>query len=217
MAISNNQQAEWSLLERNFPSERLSVYIKTANGNLAIAYELFLWNTEASAAFWELIGYVEIAIRSIVDKQLIQLEPDRDWLISDNVFPATDPIRKVIQIARERAGSSTEIAHHHLVQQLPLGFFQTILSRRYLRLWPTIASGFKGGVRGSFSELSNLMHEFRTFRNRVGHHELLVNLDLANVNQKILRVAELADPEFKTWLIQITRVEEVLARKPILR
>jgi hypothetical protein len=51
-------------LERLFSAERLSTYIDHCDGNLAAAVEMYRWNSAITAAFWEPIGHLEVALRN---------------------------------------------------------------------------------------------------------------------------------------------------------
>ncbi len=77
-----------------------------------------------------------------------------------------------------------------------------------------LAGGFAGGARSSQKELSAAMFKLRKFRNRVGHHDLLVDDDLVQEFNNILRIAELIDPDFRTWLTKVSNVSLVIESKP---
>ena len=208
---NENQGRDFDVWKRNISPGRFKVYSNAAKGNENFASELYLWNSKTSAAFWELIGHLEIALRAVIDRQLIQAFPDDDWILSFKVFNESDPIRQVIRKAIYRAAGNS---HNQVIEQLPLGFVQVIVSKRYLRLWPHIAAGFTGGERHSFGEISALIKMFRLFRNRVGHHDLLVDEDLETIHRNLLRLAELVEPGFKSWLQTNTDVDSWIRQKP---
>lgn len=205
----------WELLSKHFLEERLHQYLIAAKQSRPCAIRLFIWNSKTSAAIWEVIGYVEVSIRTVVDKQLRKENAQGDWLINFNVFTSNDPIWKVVAIARTRVGKTSKMpTHSQILQQLPLGFFQTLLSKRYLRVWPMLAGGFTGGTRSSQKELSAAMFKLRKFRNRVGHHDLLVDDDLVQEFNNILRIAELIDPDFRRWLTKVSDVSGAIDSRP---
>ena len=209
------QDVSWSELAIFFSRERMSVYLDVSQGDHKAAKQLFLWNSKVAALFWEVIGLVEVAVRCTVDSQLSKAFPANDWLESNVVFSESDQIWKIITNARERVGGSIAgQRHHQVIQQLPLGFFQVLISKRYLRIWPDLASGFKGGDRGSHKELSQLMQFFREFRNRIGHHDLLNELDLGAAHDKLLRIAALVDPRLETWISQVSEVPKLRNKRP---
>lgn len=215
MQAGRPEITNWELLSKHFSDERLQQYLIAGKQNRSFAIRLFIWNSKTSASIWEVIGYVEVSIRTVVDKQFQVENGLGDWLINFNVFGPADPLWKVVTIARSRVGKTNVMpSHSQVLQQLPLGFFQTLLSKRYLRVWPMLAGGFAGGTRASQKELSAAMFKLRKFRNRVGHHDLLVDDDLVQEFNNILRIAELIDPNLRTWLTKVSDVFEAIDSRP---
>jgi hypothetical protein len=56
--------------ERSLSSERLSTYLAAANGDHAAALRLYVWNTEASAAFYGPLQALEIVVRNAFHREL---------------------------------------------------------------------------------------------------------------------------------------------------
>jgi hypothetical protein len=71
-------------LERLFSAERLSTYIDHCGGDFPAAVELYRWNSAITAAFWEPIGHLEVALRNTLDDRLAarhrRLERSGSWL-----------------------------------------------------------------------------------------------------------------------------------------
>jgi len=57
-------------LERLFSAERLSTCIEHCGGDFAAAVEMYRWNSAITAAFWEPIGHLEVALRNVLDQRL---------------------------------------------------------------------------------------------------------------------------------------------------
>lgn len=57
-------------LKRLFSAERLSTYINQCGGDFAAAIEMYHWNSAITAAFWEPIGHLEVALRNTLDERL---------------------------------------------------------------------------------------------------------------------------------------------------
>jgi len=58
--------------------------------------------------------------------------------------------------------------------------------------------------------MSNLV----PFRNRLAHHETIVQRPIAEHYEEMLTLAGLVDPEARVWIESISRVEQVLAERP---
>jgi len=64
------QQLSPSDLEHLFSAERLSTYLAHCEGDFAAAVEMYRWNSAITAAFWEPIGHLEVALRNTLDGRL---------------------------------------------------------------------------------------------------------------------------------------------------
>jgi hypothetical protein len=130
-------------------------FLKYSNGSTVKAQMLYVWNGKVSASLWEIVSYLEIAIRALVDSQFDSASQLANWLDDPEIIRSTDPIRSLIDQAKSKAliyrPSPTR---EQVLEQLPLGFLQALLSKRYLHLWPTLAAGFKGCRRSDQRETS---------------------------------------------------------------
>jgi hypothetical protein len=58
--------------------------------------------------------------------------------------------------------------------------------------------------------MSNLV----PFRNRLAHHETILSRPIASHYREMLTLAGLIDPEARTWIDSISRVDQVLGERP---
>lgn len=54
---------------------RLEPYMKQTAGNQELAWDLYEWNAEISAALFEVIHHVEVLVRNAMMRQLEALHP----------------------------------------------------------------------------------------------------------------------------------------------
>ena len=66
-----------ALLERRISADRLAPYKLTVGGELSAALDLYQWNAEVSAAFWVVLGHLEILVRNAMHEQLTALSVSR--------------------------------------------------------------------------------------------------------------------------------------------
>lgn len=59
-------------LEELFSSERLGTYLARSEGDFEASERLYRWNAAITAAFWEPIGHLEVALRNTLATQLAQ-------------------------------------------------------------------------------------------------------------------------------------------------
>lgn len=77
----------WQFYEHHFAAPRLRHYLDACSGDKVRAMLLYEWNTEISAAFWESLGHLEVALRNTIDRQMTsrQFSKNRDghWIYDD--------------------------------------------------------------------------------------------------------------------------------------
>jgi hypothetical protein len=216
------QLDKWEFLALTFSASRLSLYLQACDGDEQKAHELYVWNSEISSAFWELLGHVEVALRNKLSAQLQALEiqaGSRDhWLVNreSSSLKFNPFIEKAIVEAKTRVRlARKDQSGEQILSELSFGFWHQILSKRNQRYWPDIATGFQGLRARNRTLVSNRLEILRDFRNRIGHHHRIWNLDLVEKHEEILGFAYLLDPEFSIWLSSQSRVANLLVLRPI--
>jgi hypothetical protein len=216
------QLDKWEFLVQTFSASRLSLYLKACEGDERKAYELYLWNSDVSSAFWELLGHVEVALRNKISSQLQLLETRAGsldhWLVhrERSSLKFNPFIEKAIVEAKTRVRlARKDQSGEQILSELSFGFWHQMLSKRNQRHWPDIAASFQGITDRNRTLVSNRLKVLRDFRNRIGHHHRIWNLDLVEKHQEILVFAHLLDPEFSIWLSGQSRITNLLSSRPI--
>lgn len=70
-------------------------------------------------------------------------------------------------------------------------------------MWPDLAEAFLGLKSRNSKELAELLTFFKTFRNRIGHHHVIVFGDLEDADRKLLRLAHLIDPRLENYILSL--------------
>jgi hypothetical protein len=60
------------------------------------------------------------------------------------------------------------------------------------------------------------MSKLVPFRNRLAHHETVIRRPISNHYDEMLRLAGLIDPDARAWIESISRVPEILNKRPPL-
>lgn len=118
---------------------RFERYYNDADGNIALAISLSQWNQQFAGALHAQLGYVELAVRNALDRQLqelaLQEKGTSDWCIPGN---APDLVNKLIhgmihdandraytdarhRISRNSHRTDTEVTHDDILSQLMWG------------------------------------------------------------------------------------------------
>lgn len=175
MSIPGPHASPTSLvLEQHLSRERLSTYIAARGGNLDGAIALYAWNSEITGAFWEHLGYVEVALRNTLDARLTarhtRLNRPGTWL-DDPARELTTRARTDIATARARVKAKGKAAiHGQVLSELSFGFWRFLVSKTYSgRFWPDLASGFPHAPSRALTTIETPVRELHVFRNRLAH------------------------------------------------
>ncbi len=133
-------------LKRLFSAERLSTYIDHCGGDFAEAVEMYRWNSAITAAFWEPVGHLEVALRNTLDDRLAtrhrRLERSGFWL-NDPAQELGSRARLDIASARDRVRQKGKRASDgQTISELSFGFWRFLITKKLTALWPDLASGF---------------------------------------------------------------------------
>ncbi len=216
--IHCSQEPLHELYIKHFTVGRLDPYLTASEGNEAKAVELYDWNVQVSAALWELLTYLEVALRNRIDERLqhASLSPAHWTTNLEQLGLGNDERLKVeLNKACERIKRNGKtVSPGQTVSELPFGFWVSILSRRSRKLWPELASGFRGMPSRDPNELHRLVLIMHSLRNRIGHHHRVWNLDIAAIHRDLLKLATFIDVDFGDWLSNKSQIPKKLASRP---
>ena len=213
--MAGSQEPIQSLYTKHFTDGRFGPYLDACSGSEAKAIELYDWNVRVSAALWEILTYLEVALRNRIDERLQQASSSAaHWTTKLELLGLSNDSRMKSELnkARERImRKGKDITSGQTVSELPFGFWVAILSRKSRNLWPELASGFRGMPTREPTELHRLVLVMHSLRNRIGHHHRVWNLDIAEIHKDLLTLASFIDLEFGEWLARKSQVPHKLA------
>lgn len=211
---------------------RFAVYLADAGGDRRCALRLYEWNAAVSAALLRDLSHLEIGLRNAYDRALCDGMRDRErhWTFeSDVLFPpawqkaangvrydANRTTRKLLADAVRAAGGVTGSLPPpgKVIAELPFGFWRYLSVKRHdQRLWiPYLHKAFRPGIaRRAVDEPIKRLHRLR---NRVAHHEPLLNIDLRARCDDVLTLAGLILPELRSYIAATTSCPKLLAQRP---
>lgn len=213
---------------------RFQPYLDAAGQNPQLALELYEWNVELSAAFWEVIAVTEVVTRNAMHDQLTGVYGVH-WY--DDAAVLDDRSLRVIREAKSNARrglpKSAPLSPGKVVSEMSFGAWVALLDQggdstakgRRLRyhdtLWlPALQHAFPGGP-GHQKKTNRGLRTVQRLRNRIGHHEKIFNepfkdtkLALPALHAHCLDVTAWASPDAKAWIAASSRVVAVLAERP---
>lgn len=236
----------YSLLSQSRIKTYLS-YFKDEN-DLAVkerlAYELYIWNIQISAALLEVISLYEVALRNAI---INALEPSYriHSILNDNFIRALKPaareelLRVVNKLSPHKTYEfyftngrlqplridTTEISPGKVVAELNFIFWENMLSRTHRIRWinhfnkafPNACISTSNERDSIINDIHSITGRVRYLRNRICHHEPIFDenkIDLISVFNEIKQVLCYISPKTTEILGQLERISQTILRKP---
>ncbi|GAB2833803.1 Abi family protein [Streptomyces chlorus] len=199
--------------------DRLNPYLTACTGDTAAALALYRWNSDLAAAFFEPLGHLEIMLRNALDARLVARQQRRgrtaEWYV-DTAVPLSGNARSDIAQARQRAGRNTPVVPRgKIIAELSFGFWRFLLARQYrANLWPDLAGAFPHAPNRALPTVEDPVKRLHKFRNRIAHHEGIWHLPLEARRDDIQTVLGFIAPAAAAWVVDASRINDVLARRP---
>lgn len=222
--------------------ERMGTYQAVSGNDSDFAMRLYLWDRDISTAFLRDLAILEVALRNAMSSQLARKWGD-EWF-SNQEMPLDDRSLNALSRAwREINGPKTA---GKLVAQCMFGFWRDLLDKGdhagkdprrtrcdYEVLWRGVLDkAFPGGRAQAQQDSRRWNREYalsvvsrvRALRNRVAHHEPLVNgfpfpgqatrISIEEAHHDLLKLAAMLDRDLYAFLVGWSRVPELISQRP---
>lgn len=197
-------------------NDRFASFLDRTDDDRTLAVELYLWHARIAGASLTTLHHFEVALRNAVDDQLGSDESDtpvEETRLLDTETLSSQGISKVRDVLRrlEREGYPRE--RPRVVAGLPFSFWKGLFARRYEHLWRTrLHRAFPGtGLRREILEPLTNLH---LLRNRIAHHDSLLDQNLERRLGEMIEIATAIDPACGAWLAAHTDMPILLAQRP---
>ncbi|MEV6410364.1 hypothetical protein [Kribbella sp. NPDC051718] len=204
---------------RLFGRPRFIGYLQHCGGNEPAALEFYRWNSTTSAAMWELLGYLEIALRNALAARMSDRHRRKrrqgSWL-DDPLNELDANSRADIRKARERVVRKSKPASDgQTIAELGFGFWRYLLARRYSsNLWPDLAGAFPNAPDRARETVELPVIQIHHLRNRLAHHERIWTVPLRELHAEMLVLLAYMDEDLRSWVADQSRVIELLRSCP---
>lgn len=202
---------------RSWLSEpRYARFLEAAEGDHERAVALYEWHARLTVASFGLIHHFEVLLRNAIDGTLgtgqLQTPIKETWLLDFEILQP-DGIKQVIT-ALERLEKGKIVTRGRIVAGLSFGFWAGLFGRRYEELWRhRLRAVFPHGTL-TRKDLSTKMRLIQHFRNRVAHHDSLLDQDIQARLDDMLAIAGWIDPAARVWLAEHTDAVDILQQMP---
>lgn len=221
-------------IENWLSADRFSTYLAAAGGSRQRALDLYEWNAKLSAAFLHDLSHLEVGFRNACDRQLsaATLPGDSHWTdpatllalfpvvmrrhrISGRLHDVNKMPRGNVERARVSAAATTHTppVPGKTVAEIMFGFWTYLLADAHEKtIWvPYLHKAFPAGT--DRNRLNDSLASLRDFRNRVAHHENILN-GSESERRRIVYVVRLLSADALAHLQSNSEVAAILARRP---
>lgn len=223
----------------NYFSEEDNISLKELQ-----AYNLYIWNIKISAAFLEVIGLYEVALRNAIIKAL---EPNykAHSILNDNFIRALKPATReeLINIVNKLSKNKKyecafrnnrlqplkidthDVSPGKVVAELNFVFWENMLSKTHRIRWinhfnkafPNLKISNIAESHLVIDNIRQVTQTIRLLRNRICHHEPIFNENKINLNElfsNLKMVLSYISEDATHILNEFERVDQLLREKP---
>ena len=207
-----NEQPPLRALRAAVSESRFATYLRHSGGDEELAWRLYEWNLEVSAALMTPLNMLEVTLRNRLYEAGAR-PYGSNWLTTSTHFRAAE--RAIVAGASDYlTRRNTPVNPGAVIAELPLGFWVGLLANHYDQtLWRQgLHRAFASGTNRR--ELHPQLDRLRTLRNRIAHHEHLLNRDVEADLTRIDTVLEQLDPDVATWVRQLPAARSAISTRP---
>lgn len=198
-----------SSLREVISAERFGTYHKLASGDRRRAIRLYTWNIALGGAFHGPLQTLEVALRNAVHDTLTARFSDF-WFENAGLLEENE--ERSVERATEKLARPWTAGQ--VIAELNFGFWVALFAKKYeTRLWRTELHQLFA-LKQNRKELHNQLNRLRTLRNRIAHHEPILQRHLRTDYDKILWILDMLSPAAAAWTNHHSRVIEVLDTSP---
>jgi hypothetical protein len=210
-----NLPAQIAAIRASLSEPRFATYLEKGGGNEAYAIALYLYNARMAKAFMFPLSVVEITLRNAIDALLVT-QHGATWHLDAGfrntiLMPAgLSTLDKAIQ----RAGVGA--ARSRVVAELTFDFWSNLFRSEYGALWriglnivfPNLPKTTKR------HDIQTMVRSINQFRNRVAHHEPVLDLNVTDIYASIVELVGLRCTETAAWLKHHSTLSTTIRTRP---
>lgn len=196
--------------------ERLTKYMTAAGGDAEFSLRLYGWNIQISEAFFPVLSAAEVCLRNTVSARLIQVYGHRWWENTQFHALIGSKGKAIVLRTRNRLSRSGPVTSGGMIAELSFGFWvQMLRPENVATIWTPIHTFFADlPDEVTYDQFYNRCGEVAKFRNRIFHHEPIIERDVLREYGAILELVKWISSDKGKWIQQYSRVAAVTRTKP---
>jgi len=200
------------LFEKFLSPERLAAYYSMARGDKWVAIRLYERNTELSEALYGVLQGLEVTLRNAIHNVLTAGVGTAQWY---DKLPLEESEQNALAEARAKIAERVVLeTPGRVVAELTFAFWVRLLTGGYEKvLWvPYLHRIFP--IRRKRSEIHGRLVDLKTLRNRIAHHERILNKRMPEGDYtKLLETIGWMSGDVREWVRETNCFEERFAKR----
>ncbi len=204
-------------LEAALSLERFGRYLAWANGDRARAVQLYTLNTQVSESLYTPLQMLEVALRNRIHAVMHEAYHET-WFQDPEIVLHNRQAEQVLKAISDINSDKKDVTPGRIVAALTFSFWTSMFSPDYEVLWQQtlhkIARRPDGkGLRRK--DFSSPLHQVRTIRNRIAHHEPIIAWDLRKHYTNMVTMTEWLSPAAAMWCRDHCRFDQVYPQERV--
>ena len=192
---------------------RLTKYENWVDGDREQAMKLYTLNVAISEALYTPLHILEIALRNAIHDRLTDIH-GQAWFSNQTVISDPYQQQKIADVIQKFGGPASD---GKIVAELTFGFWTALFGRRYAYLWGRdLYPIFDAGRPLQRREVARRLNDIRHLRNRIAHHETVIQFDLQETYEQMCEITGWLSPAALAWCHLHCRFPKVHPDTPII-
>ncbi|WP_159994038.1 hypothetical protein [Roseomonas sp. 18066] len=210
-----NLPQQIAAIRASLSEPRFATYLTKSGGNEGYAVELYLYNARVAKAFMFPLSVVEVALRNAMDALLVSRHGS-DWHLDQAFLEDVLMTEGVNTLSKASARAGSNATRGQVVAELTFDFWSNLLRRNYADLWRTSLNVVFPNIPRSTTrhDVQMMAKDINRFRNRVAHHEPILDSDFDDIHAKIISLVSLLCSETAEWLKHHSTVSAATRTRP---
>ena len=197
---------------------RFEPYLRRSGFKPELAFELYLYNARLAKAFLFPLHIVEIVLRNAVD-EIFTKHFTNLWPLDPTLAGILTPESNAsLQKAISRSANVNQAwTKDDVIANLTFDFWSNLFRQEYDRsLWQTNMHQLMPNATVNRAEFQSMVSKINKLRNRIAHHEPILNENAAQRLKEIFEVVSFRSSAARDWLKSHSTVYQVLKTAPAM-
>jgi hypothetical protein len=211
-------ETDIAALEDALSLERFARYLDWAGGDRRLAVELYTLNTRLSESLYTPIQMLEIALRNRIHA-VLSAELHAHWYDETRCQLDTRQAEQLASARNDLSAAQKPDAPGRVVAALTFGYWTAFFNTDYEDLWRKHMHRIAKRADGKSltrKDFSRSLTPIRLLRNRIAHHEPILEWNLPKHYANIIQLTEWLSPAAATWCRAHSRFDGLYPNQGII-